>query len=398
MASEFSPDSLIQRAQSSTGFDGFGSEHFLHFLRAWCEDLESARLSEVGRSRLASLAVRVLETRLRVEATLRQHPEILDVPLPRIVRIAGFPRSGTTLLHQLLSLGTRRRALLRWELVAPIPPPEATTYRTDPRIDQVGKPLSALRGTLLERMHWVEATDPEECPWGFTDLSGILGRGCVAVMPCWGTALFDRGCSHRETYVDYRHLVQILLWRNPLGEDDTLVLKSPTDTDCLSVFLDVFPEAQVVLLHRDPFRTLTSACQLAQFICEPYLSDDAVLSDDHYLATMLSLHMTHADAMIDVSRTRPDKVLNIRYTDLMSQPTAVVGEIEQNLGLAVDAHDLVETFLERQRTGTRAAPPAAYKDFGATPTSVHASLARYMDTFGVSAEAQRITEPKAGRA
>ena len=30
-------------------------------------------------------------------------------------------------------------------------------------------------------MHWVEATDPEECTWGFLDLSGLIGRGIRAI-------------------------------------------------------------------------------------------------------------------------------------------------------------------------------------------------------------------------
>lgn len=400
MGKDLSPDGLIDRARSSTGLDDFGSEHFLEFLRAWCADLESPLLSDVGRARLAKLAVRNLETRLRIEDIVRQHPEILDVPIPRIVRIGGFPRSGTTLFHQLMVLGTRRRALLRWELVAPLPPPEAATYRSDPRIEQVARGLEPLRGTELERMHWVEAEEPEECTWGFFDLTGLIGRGCSRMMPRWTDAIYASGHSHRQTYVEYRRLIQLLLWRNPMGRDDTLVLKSPTDVDCMATFLDVFPEAVAVLIHRDPFRTMLSTVHLQQIINGPYLAEGRSPTDDEYVELALMLHARLADPMVDLAKSRPDSVTNVRYPDLMRDPAAVVAEIDEALGLPGDAsvtRGLVQQFLERQRAGSRAAPPAQYRDRGVTPEMVHGqpALARYMETFGLAEERSRVTAPLA---
>jgi hypothetical protein len=59
----------------------------------------------------------------------------------------GFPRSGTTFLHNLMALHPEARALLRWELVHPVPPPEALTHATDPRIERTQRALTVLRGT-----------------------------------------------------------------------------------------------------------------------------------------------------------------------------------------------------------------------------------------------------------
>ncbi|HWB67444.1 MAG TPA: sulfotransferase [Mycobacteriales bacterium] len=398
MGSELSPDGLIDRARSSTGLDDFGSEHFLGFLRAWCEDLASPLLSDVGRARLAKLAVRNLETRLRIEETLRQHPEILDVPIPRVVRIGGFPRSGTTLFHQLMVLGERRRALLRWELVAPLPPPAASTYRTDPRIEQVARGLQPLRGTELERMHWVEADEPEECTWGFVDLSGLIGRGCVRMMPRWADAIYASDRNHRETYVEYRRLIQLLLWRNPMRRDETLVLKSPTDVDRMATFLDVFPEAAAVLVHRDPFRTMLSTIHLQQTINGPYLAEGRSPTDEEYVDLALRLHAALAAPMVDLAQSHPDRVTNVRYPDLMRDPAAVVTEIDEALGLSGDAsvtRQLVEQFLARQSAGSRVAPPAQYRDLGITPEMVHGepTLARYMAAFEIPEERRRVSAP-----
>jgi sulfotransferase family protein len=391
------PEDLIDRARASTGLEDLGSEHFRDLLSAWCDDLEDPRLSAGGRESLGKLAQRNLQTRLQVHETLRQFPEIAEVRLPRIVRIVGFPRSGTTLLHQLMAAVPGRRALLRWELVAPVPPPDAATYACDPRIERVGRPLEALRGSELERMHWVEATDPEECTWGFIDLSGLLGRGCVGMMPQWGGLVYDDR-SHVQTYAEYRRLVQMLLWKNPLGPDEVLILKSPTDSDRIAEFLDVFPEAVTVMVHRDPFRTLTSTYRLQHVIAGPYLAEGTSLDDEEVTERGISIQAKQADAMVDLARSKSDRVANVRYADLMADPVAAVTELSEQLrlpGHGSSTREHVVGFLERQRT-SRAAPPADYGSAGPSSQSVysHPMLAHYMATFDVEPEHVRVTSPR----
>ena len=67
----------------------------------------------------------------------------------------------------------------------PLPPPSLETYKTDPRIEKVQASIEPLRGSLLERMHWVNADEPDENAWGFIDCTGLLGRGIGPIMPTW---------------------------------------------------------------------------------------------------------------------------------------------------------------------------------------------------------------------
>ena len=48
--------------------------------------------------------------------------------------IIGFPRTGTTILHDILAQDPDSRAPITWETMFPSPPPEAATFATDPRI------------------------------------------------------------------------------------------------------------------------------------------------------------------------------------------------------------------------------------------------------------------------
>src|SRR5262249_60628428 len=78
--------------------------------------------------------VPLLVNRLKIQADLTRHPEILDVPLARPLFITGLPRSGTTFLHRLMSEDPAGRTLRTWEGKMPSPPPTYETYQTDPRI------------------------------------------------------------------------------------------------------------------------------------------------------------------------------------------------------------------------------------------------------------------------
>jgi hypothetical protein len=93
-------------------------------------------------------------------------------------------------------------------------------------------------------------------------------------------------------------------------------------------------------------------------------------------------------------------VTNVRYCDLMADPAALILAVEDRLGLpgAGDSRMLITDFLERQRSGVRAAPPADYGSFGATPDAVRRdrAMARYIETFDIPEERERVTAPLAG--
>lgn len=399
MASSYTSGELIDRARADTGLHEFGSGHFEVFLDALCVDLGSGMLSEFGRDFLARLAVRNLKSRLRFMDALRANPEVRHVPIPRMVRIMGFPRSGTTLLHNLLAGVGVGRSLLRWELIEPLPPPEAATYATDPRIARVQASLEPLRGRGLEAMHWVDAADPEECPWGFLDLTGLLGRGAMSVLPAWSEAVCWEGRRHRETYEEYRWLIQLLLWRNPMPDGRILVLKSPADTARLETFAEVFPETSFVLAHRDPYRCLTSVVRVGEIITDPFLEPGCAAARTERGVRMCRRMLgDQAGAMVAAAQAMPDRLRSIDYAALMADPGTVVSEVLESLSVPCDA-DLarrgIAEFLAAQRAGKREKPPAQYDDYGLSHERVLAGseFATYVETFGVSVEGERVTDP-----
>ncbi|TNE41606.1 MAG: sulfotransferase [Alphaproteobacteria bacterium] len=385
---------LLAKARVRTGLSDFGDDDFVGPLTAWIEDLSETHLSERGRKFLTNLAVTDLSRRLQVIDCLKQNPEIEEIPIPPILYITGLERSGTTLLHNLLSLHTKARFLSRWQLMMPTPPPEAETMATDTRAQLMQKSIDALRGTDLEKMHWVDAVDPEECVWGFINCSGLLGQAPGPIMPRWMDWMANADWT--DTFSGYRKVIQILTYKNPVPENGFLVLKAPQISRHLQSFADAFPEAHFVFTHRDPYRAITSTCALVEIVDRPFLEDP------NYFRANKPIVQTFFDAGADrlndiaaFAKRSPERSTNIRYEDLVSHPIDVTTKVIDEAGFESDPQleTSISDFLEQQRSGRRASPKKDIHTFGYTPEMVHQnpSFKAYMEYFKVTPEITRQT-------
>ena len=65
--------------------------------------------------------LRILQTWLRLQEAWRAHPQIAAEPINEPLFVVGPPRSGTTILLELLALDPQLRPPLAWEALAPLP-------------------------------------------------------------------------------------------------------------------------------------------------------------------------------------------------------------------------------------------------------------------------------------
>jgi len=383
-------DGILADAAEQAGLEEFGETWFLGPLSAFAADLEQPNLTELGRRFLRSRAVHDLARRLRVLDTLRQHPEIAAVPIPPIVYITGLERSGTTLLHNLLALHRDARVLRRWELLEPVPPPESDTYDTDARITRVQRQADMLRGTLLEQMHWVNATDPEECVCGFIDAVGMFAWAAGPCMPTWWRLLAEGDLS--VAFENYRRVVQLLLWKHPVEPGGFLVLKAPQISRQVAQFAEVFPEARFVITDRDPYRCIVSLAVLGHAIVEWFCETNPLTDDGHRSKISSAQVPSKLASIAEFTTNAPSRTTHVSYPDLVRAPVDVVQQ-----ALDANAHDdelpaKVVAYLERQQAGARASPPSALDSMGYDQAGVWADpvISAYCERFRIEPELTRL--------
>ncbi len=385
---------LLDQAAAETGLTDFGDDWFMGPLAAYVVDLQGEHLSEWGRAFLTRLVRKDLVRRLQIVDCLRRHPEIEDTPIPPILYITGHERSGTTLLHNLLSLHRDARFLSRWELMAPTPPPEPETFASDPRKAAVQASVDALRGSDLERMHWVNADEPEECVWGLMDCTGLLGMAIGLVMPRWNEWVGSHDFT--PSLANYRRIIQILTWKNRVPEGGFLALKAPQMASYLPEFFKVFPDTQFISIHRDPYRVLQSFTTLIDVVDGPFLEDRAYLESLERAGQRSLQRMGRVFQSLEAfDREHPGRVIPVQYNELVASPAAALSALYRQTRHRVDGQleERIESFLAAQRAGGRASPRGAMLDYGYTREQVEAypPIAHYLGHYRVQLEAQRQT-------
>jgi FkbM family methyltransferase len=132
---ELGADELLDVTRRRTGLEDFGPDDFLEPFRllVGCYNTE-AQLNFIGRMSARTYLLQLLENRLRLEQDRRQHPEIAAQEITAPVFILGLPRTGSTLLFELMAQNPALRVPMSWEVMLPSPPPRADTFDNDPRI------------------------------------------------------------------------------------------------------------------------------------------------------------------------------------------------------------------------------------------------------------------------
>ena len=257
-------EDLLQRAMDETGLSDFGEDTgFRERLKVTLESLyEDAGLTRGGRITILQNAVRVMANRLRIEDLVKRHPEILSIPIEKPIFIAGLPRSGTTHLVNWLARDERLNSLTLWESEEPVPAVEVAPGEVDPRLARSAGTWEAF-GRLLPHMaamHEMTATDiHEDNELMFMDLN-CYNWEFQSRLPRW----IDYYLAHDRTgsYAYEKKVLQVISWYRGVGPGEPgrrrWLLKSPQHMENLAAIKAVFPDATMVICHRDPVDVLRS--------------------------------------------------------------------------------------------------------------------------------------------
>jgi hypothetical protein len=178
--------------------------------------------------------VNALETRLRIEEAYRQHPEIDDEVVEGPLFIVGLPRSGTSILHELLAQDPAHRVPLSWEARYPCPPPEEATYETDPRIAMCEGYVQFWNEIMPDyrAMHEMGARIPCECVWLTMPTFGCeewIGRQQLPSFTEWYAT-----ADQRPVYAYHRKVLKLLQSR---FRRERWMLKAPSHMAVLETLL-----------------------------------------------------------------------------------------------------------------------------------------------------------------
>jgi hypothetical protein len=379
-------NTLINKAFKLTGLDDLGDESFHTGFAVLLKSLESdARLSFIGRVCAHSDILRMLCNRLCLQEDRRRHPQIADQTISRPLFITGLPRTGTTLLHALLAQDISSRAPQTWEVMHPSPPPETVSYGSDPRVFRTARELKWLDIIMpgFKRVHLIDARLPQEC-------IAITGHAFISYL--FESMYFvdsyrtwHDGRDKGPAYEYHKRFLQHLQWRAP---GTHWVLKAPSHLFTLETLMQVYPDARIVITHRDPLRVLPSCASFTEVLRGSFTD----FVERKNLGMEIARHWEKgarlAVEFTQRSRNLQECFFNVHYADLMREPMAMVRQIYRHFDMELksESETAMQRFLEENPQNKHGVHHYSLEKFGLDRSSETRNFEFYRDFFGIEPE------------
>jgi hypothetical protein len=364
-------EDLLASATKACGLDDFGSDDD-DYREALGVLLESYRrdadLTEIG-SKMNRFFVRnALVARLMSEAAWKQYPQHADVRIERPIFVTGLPRTGTTVLHRLMSADPRHQGLELWLAEFPQPRPPRETWSDNPVFRELDARFTQAHNENPDYtgLHFMTADEVEECWQLLRQSLHSVSYETLAHLPTYSRWLAGRDWI--KPYERHRKNLALIGLNEP---EKRWVLKNPSHLFALNALMAAYPDALVVQCHRPVETIMASMCSLAQHTTEGWsnsfhaelIGQDAMETWSRGLELFTAERAKHDSAQF----------YDMDYFDLISDPVGTVEAIYRHFGIEVtdEARAAMHASDEESKQGPRA-PKHTYslEDYGLTADAV----------------------------
>ena len=378
-------DGILREARRKTGLTDWGREDFIEPLRRLLETARGKELTGIARFSTHQICLKAVQNRLWIEDYIRRHPEVVDIPIERPVFILGFPRTGTTLLQNLMSQTETLRPLRFWELSAPVPAHEDRDKDIRARKRRAATIVKAAYFLAPEQkhIHQLGVDTAEECWPLFFNAFQVMNYDLTADFRDFGDWMMGRDMA--PAYAYYRRQLQILAHHTPTRH---FVLKCPEHLWFIDALLEVFPDACVVWTHRDPVASVASYCSLSSLqrrmlyghIDRPAIG--AHIQDRFRIGVERA--MVARAGIADESR-----FFDVDFRDLVQDPIAMVHRINAHFDLphTAGADAAMQAWLDNGREDKRGQHRYSAEQWGLDRAAIHTEYGPYIERFSIPVQA-----------
>ena len=383
---DLSIGAVLNAAAEQTGLDDFGADDFRERLSLWLsEPDEDPNRTGLGRLGVFNDCVRYAKTRLRINAFLEEHPEVHDIEIERPIIVIGLPRSGTTHLVNLIAADSRLRSMPLWEGQEPISHEPVGPDGVDPRWTRCNAAWEQMRANspLIAAMHPMEPDHiHEELELMLPDFTSY-NQEWVVRCPKWR----DYYLAHDQTPHYQGALKTGLKILQHFKPRERWILKCPQHLEQIGPLMATFPDATIVVTHRDPVSVIQSAATMLAYGARmSYRTPDPEWYLEYWHDRIQKLL---AASVRDRPLLPSDRTVDVLFHEFMANDRGTIEQIYEVAGLPMtnDARDQLDAYVKAHPRGKDG--QVVYdlrKDFGAEPTELREAFDFYFDRFAVRKE------------
>lgn len=374
-------EEVIAAAQAKTGLVEYGDPAILDGLQRLLDAYASeARFTERGKAMAHDDLVTYMSIRMRIEGWLQDHPELLDAPIEKPLFVFGLPRTGTTLAINLLASDPAHRSFLRWEAYEPTPPARPDELHAGPRFEAMdAKTKMALQYMpQIASIHFEEADSPTECQFLMTPSFCSQVYESQADIPSY-RQWFLHEADYRPAFRHHKRTLQVL--QHYAGGQWTL--KNPWHPLYLDALTETYPDARLVMTHRDPAEVVGSICSLIKYVRAIYSDDVDLKGIGETFMDTFEVMIARADAF--KAKHGADAIHDVQYAETMSDPLGVVRRIYERFGddYTPEAQAAMEAYMAANQKGKHGKHSYDLAEFGLSKDAVHERFKSYIQDYDI---------------
>ena len=371
---------LASATERTGGLTDFGDGNYRTALKVLFASLaDEANLSQQGQALMQERVIGQLVNRLMIEDYCKRFPEILTQRIDDPVVIVGLPRTGSTLLQRLLAVDPRFYSAAWWETRYPAPLPDDPADQPERRMalacDEVEAMIQAMPEILT--IHPLDAMQADE-EFMLMEHAFMSAMDSYVNVPSY-TAWLELQ-DQTPVYGYLKKMLQFLQWqklRRGVPGAQRWLLKTPQHLHKLEILLKVFPQAKVVLTHRDPVQTIPSLASFAYTLWKMY-SDTP---DPQVVGQLWCAQMRHAvhHAMQVREDSPAEHFLDVQFEDTVSDPFRVIEFIYRFLNMSFPDHlrSAMQDWMAHNRRDQRAPHVYSLAQFGLSEAQIQHDFAPY---------------------
>ncbi|RZJ97962.1 MAG: sulfotransferase [Novosphingobium sp.] len=345
---------------------------------------EEARLSERGVAACNGMLALAERKRIEVSHWCATEPEIVRQPVDRPVFLTGLPRSGTTYFQYLFDREPSFRMMRTWEGESPCPPPAVDSASAARRQAQCAEQHRQRRqndGGAHDSFHLSDPDGPQECVMIMDQTFGNAGHYWTFRVPSYFDRVLDT-IDLTACYAHHKRVLKTLQWQAPPSR---WALKWPCHLLALDEIRQVFPDAAMVVTHRDPVAVLASNCSYATFL-RGMFSDEVDRAE--LGRQMKDLVSRHIRALVDFDANRADGVTiaHVDYQQVVADPEAAMVDVYRSLDLELTpaVRQSIANWRAENPPGKRGIHRYDLSDYGLNIDEVAEEFAFYTERFDLA--------------
>jgi len=373
-------DSIIKKTRKKAGFSDELPGQVNVGLRKMINSIDKeSSPNPFGRLAVKSLMERTLYGRFKVEQVLSLNPEIEQAEIKQPIFIIGMPRTGTSILHAMMHQDPAHRSPLAWECLLPYPVPKPETFTNNNQLRTITKEFDQLFKLVPDflKKHYMAADSPQEC----LAINNLDFNSFQITAQLYAPTYMDWFANESDSLETMKFHKRFLQYLQSGGvKAERWLLKSPVHLMRLDEIFEVYPDARIVMTHREPTKVVASTASLLSSVRSLYSDhEDPARTGREQMETWH--HNFDRFLKSRQHLQKEDQIIDLHFEDFASDHIGTVRKIYDKFGWKLSENTIArfQTFLAENPRDKNGLHMYRLKDFGLTEELVNSKFSEYIE-------------------